>query len=107
MGSLRMEELGLRSSRSEGTETCFRAIAFWIYGSQEHHSRVRQEVVRFVVSEWSEYEEWVHMHHASIHQRELHVDFMGSDREYGGLLELKAAANLYRRPIYVYDKSSR
>ena len=84
----------------------FRSVAVWMYGGECYHARVRKEIVEYVVLAWDRLQEDVQMCYPQCKSKDEYVRFMGRNSEYAGQLESVAAAQLYQRPICIYNVSS-
>ena len=84
----------------------FRAFSWWIYGTEGNHAVVRRQIVNYVCQKWSRFSEQVMLCYPQCITPMSYLGYMGSEKVYGGQLEIVVASELYRRPILVYNKVS-
>ena len=91
-----------RVHKVQGDGNClFRSLAVGIYGDEEKHKQVRNDIVQFIVQNRDRYEPYIDgCFNTHINKMSKHVG--GSDI-WGTDAEIKAACDLYSSIIHVYN----
>lgn len=86
----------VRSVTADGN-CLFRCISVALHNTEKYHRLVRQELVRYVIENWSELFEVL----TGFPNGESYGQYMLRDRRYGTIAELRAFGEKYKRSVAV------
>jgi hypothetical protein len=87
----------------------FRAISFCLHKTEEKHTRVRKDVVRYVFEHWDTFKDFLigsKIYDQDVDNADDYKKYMSGDRRWGGHVELQAAAHVYDVCVQVFDGRS-
>lgn len=92
-------------------ECLFRSFSYANFGTEEHHEKIRKEVVQFVDDNWDDYNEMCNNVHSQFtqetgvsyfHSGAEYVEFMGQNKTYGTEFEISVLSALYGIRIIIF-----
>ena len=98
-GGAARQKLELRPAIGDGN-CLFRAVSMQVYGDQDWHDRVRAECMDFIAKDRTHYREFVSGDFAE------YVSRKRANGCFGDNLEIQAMAELYSRPVQVFEEST-
>ena len=88
---------------TEGDGNClFRSLAFHVYGSENDHVRVRNEITEEVITNWARYADFC----TRDEDAAAYSVRMREQKDYGDYIEIIAAEHIYKRPCFVWDQAT-
>ncbi|AKC91674.1 vp80 [Lambdina fiscellaria nucleopolyhedrovirus] len=104
--------LHVKVVKIKGDGACiFRAIAYYVFNDENMHMKVRADVVQYIATNWNEFKEQAISYTDSPSGQmytnvNKYLEDMYKNNTYGTLLEINAAAIIYKRFIVVYQQES-
>ena len=96
-----LKEIDRKLCPISGDGNClFRALALIIYGSESFHDRVRLLLTNFIEKNTKDFKKYL-----SDETMETHLKKLKQLGQWGGQVELKAAAGILKLPTYIYTPS--
>ena len=88
-----------------GDGNCFfRALSYFLYGTQDHHLKVRNDIVQFISNHRTHFSALV-INPQGEETIEHHIQNMKKPTFWASQVEIQAAADLYGVPLYIYTQT--
>lgn len=82
----------------------FRALSYYIHGTQGSHNRVRQQVVEYIYNNWNRYQAYIVGNQlpngGRCNTAEQYAAYMGVRSTYGSEVEIRAFVDTYTQLHY-------